>query len=191
MKRAFEYLTEGELVKVLAQAKKESIRDWCLILVTYKHALRSAETAELMLDDLRDGCLDIRRKKHSLHTIQPLFPHKGEPLLDEVKAVATWLKVRPDDGSRALFVSQKGGALSREQVHRIFKGVAERAGIPKGKRFIHILKHSRATHLVGRMDIALLRQLLGHASISNTLIYAHTNDRQACKAALAAEMQGF
>ena len=77
MKRAFEYLTEGELVKVLAQAKKESIRDWCLILVTYKHALRSAETAELMLDDLRDGCLDIRRKKHSLHTIQPLFPHKG------------------------------------------------------------------------------------------------------------------
>jgi hypothetical protein len=58
------------------------------------------------------------------------------------------IKIRLDDGSRALFTSQKGEALSREQVHRIFKGIAERAGVPKGKRFVHILKHSRASHLV-------------------------------------------
>lgn len=45
---------------------------------------------------------------------------------------------RLDDGSRALFTSQKG-ALSREQVHRIFKGIAERAGVLKGKRCVHIL----------------------------------------------------
>jgi Phage integrase family len=65
-----------------------------------------------------------------------------------VKAIRAWIKIRLDDGSRALFPSQKGGVLSREQVHRIFKGIAERAGIPKGKRFVHILKHSRARHLV-------------------------------------------
>ncbi len=86
---------------------------------------------------------------------------------------------------------QKGGALSREQVHRIFKGIAERAGVPKEKRFVHILKHSRASHLVGNMDIALLRQVLGHRNIQNTMIYAHTNDKQAAKAAMAAEMSGF
>ena len=65
-----------------------------MILVAYKHALRASETASLTLDDLKDGCLDIRRKKGSLHTIQPLFPHKGEPLLDEVKAIRVWLLVR-------------------------------------------------------------------------------------------------
>jgi site-specific recombinase XerD len=66
-----------------------------------------------------------------------------------------------------LFTSQKGGSLSREQVHRIFKGIAERAGMPKERRFVHILKHSRASHLVGSMDVALLRQLLGHRNTSD------------------------
>ena len=186
-----DFLTEKELLAILTTAKKESARDFAMILVGYKHALRSSETAGLTLDDLKDGCLDVRRKKGSLHTLQPLSPHKGEPLLDEVKAVRAWLKVRPDDGSRALFTSQKGGALSREQVHRIFKGVAERAGIPEGKRFVHILKHSRASHLVGSMDIALLRQLLGHRNIANTMIYAHASDQAASKAAQAAEMLAF
>ncbi len=146
----------------MATAKRENPRDFALILVAYKNALRACEAAALTLGDLEDGCIDIRRKKGSLHTIQPLMPHRGEPLLDEVRAIKAWLKVRPNDGTRALFTSQKGGALSREQVHRIFKGIAERAGISKGKRFVHILKHSRASHLVGSMDIALLRQLLGH-----------------------------
>jgi site-specific recombinase XerD len=119
------------------------------------------------------------------------MPHKGEPLLDELKAIRAWLKKRPDDGSRTLFTSQKGGALSREQVYRVFRGVAERAGIPKQKRFVHILKHSRATHLVGKMDVALLRQLLGHKNIQNTMIYAHASDQAASKAALQAEMDAF
>jgi site-specific recombinase XerD len=186
-----EHLTEKELLAVLRTAKEQSIRDWAMILVAYKHALRASETAGLTLDHLKDGCLDIRRKKGSLHTIQPLFPHKGEPLLDEVKAMRAWLRVRPDDGSKALFVSQKGGALSREQIHRIFKAICERAGIPKHKRFVHILKHSRASHLVGNMDIALLRQLLGHKNIQNTMVYAHASDKLAWKAALEAEMGGF
>jgi site-specific recombinase XerD len=186
-----EFLTEKELLAILTTAKKESARDFAMILVSYKHALRSSETAALTLDDLKDDCIDIKRKKGSLHTVQPITGHRGQSLLDEAKALRSWLRVRPDDGSKALFTSQKGGALSREQVHRIFKGIAERAGIPKGKRFVHILKHSRASHLVGSMDIALLRQLLGHRNIQNTMIYAHANDKQASAAAMAAEMAAF
>ena len=186
-----QYLTEKELLNVLRSAKEKSIRDWTMILTAYKHGLRASETASLTLDDLKNGCLDIRRKKGSLHTIQPLFPHKGEPLLDEVKAIRAWLRIRPDDGSEILFVSQKGGAISREHVHRIFKAICERARIPKQKRFVHILKHSRATHLVGHMDVALLRQLMGHKNIQNTMIYAHASDVQACRAAMGAEMAAF
>lgn len=186
-----DFLTERELLAILKTAKKESARDFALILVTYKHALRASEAAALTVGDLKDGCIDVRRKKGSLHTVQTLMPHKGEPLLDEVKALRAWQKVRPNDGSKALFTSQKGGALSREQVHRIFKGIAERAGIPPEKRFVHILKHSRASHLVGSMDIALLRQLLGHRNIANTMLYAHATDKAAGKAAMAAEMEVF
>ena len=102
-----------------------------------------------------------------------------------------WLRARHDDGSRAFFTSQKGGALSREQVYRVFKAICEHAAIPKEKGFVHILKHSRATHLVGNMDIALLRQLLGHRNIQNTMAYAHADDRQAARAAQTAEMSLF
>jgi type 1 fimbriae regulatory protein FimB len=186
-----EFLSEKELLAVLKQAKAESARDFALTLTTYKHGLRSCEAAALTLADMKDGCLDIRRKKGSLHTVQLITPHKGQPLLDEVKALRAWLRVRPDDGSEALFTSQKGGQLSREQIHRIFKGIAERAGIPVGKRHVHILKHSRASHLVGAMDIALLRQLLGHKNIQNTLVYAHASDKAASKAAMSAEMSVF
>ena len=82
-----EHLTQSELLAVLKAAKKRSIRDWCMVLMTYKHALRASEAAALTLDDLRNGCLNVRRKKGSLHTVQPLMPHRGEPLLDEVKAI--------------------------------------------------------------------------------------------------------
>jgi site-specific recombinase XerD len=186
-----EFLTVPELLAVLAQAKKESARDFAMILTIYKHGLRASEAAALTLDDLKDDHLDIRRKKGSLYTSQPVTGHRGEKLMDQIKAIRAWLRVRKDDGSRALFTSQKGGALSREQVHRIFKGIAERAGIPEGKRHVHVLKHSCATHLVGTVDLALVKQLLGHKNIASTMIYAHANDRQAMQAAQAARMAAF
>jgi type 1 fimbriae regulatory protein FimB len=191
MKTDFKYLTEAELLSVLAQAKKESARDFAMFLCGYKHAMRASEIADLTLDDLRGEYLTIRRKKGSLQTMQVITPHRGEPLLDEVKAIKNWLKVRPDDGSRAFFISQKGGHLSREQVSRIFRGIAERAGITREKQFVHILKHSRATHLAGNMDLFLLRQALGHRNIQSTMAYAHGSDQKAMEAARAAEMASF
>jgi len=80
------------LLAALKAAQVRSIRDWAMILTGYKHALRASEIAALTLDDLHDGCLDIKRKKESLHTIWPLFPHKGEPLLDEGKALRARIK---------------------------------------------------------------------------------------------------
>jgi len=59
--------------------------------------------------DHESGSLDIRRLKGSLHTIQPLCRHKGQPLLDEVRALRTWLEERKQmaksDGSDYLFLS--------------------------------------------------------------------------------------
>ena len=186
-----EFLTQNELLAVLKQAKSESVRDFALFLTIYKHGLRSAEAAALCLDDLKDDCLNVKRLKGSLHTLQPITGHVGEPLLDEARALKHWLKLRRDDGSRALFTSQKGGHLSRETITRIFRGIAERAGLPERKRHVHALKHSRATHLVGHVDLAYVRQVLGHKSIASTMLYAHTDDTTAMKAAQNAEMQSF
>jgi len=122
--------------------------------------------------------------------VQPLYQHRGQPLLDEVNALRAWLRTRPVDGSDFLFTSQKGGRLSRSQFFRVFQAHAEAAGLPAGKRHPHCLKHSLASHLVaGNVNLALIRQALGHRSITSTMQYVGTSDAQAAEAAQAALMR--
>jgi site-specific recombinase XerD len=91
--------------------------------------------------------------------------------------------------ANCLFTSQKGGKLDRTQFFRVFQMVAQLAGLPVDKRHPHVLKHSLASHLVaGNVNLALVRQALGHRSINSTMQYIGTSDGQAAEAAQAALM---
>ena len=188
------FLAPEETLAVLRAAKDRSVRDWAMILLAYRHGLRASEVCGLRLADvdLKDGAITIQRLKGSLKTVQPLYAHRGQPLLDEVSALRSWLKVRPADGSDYLFTSQKGGRLDRTQFFRIFRAIAEAAGLPAEKRHPHCLKHSLASHLVaGNVNLALIKQALGHRSISSTMVYVGTTDAQAAEAVQAALMGVF
>jgi site-specific recombinase XerD len=185
------FLTTDETLAVLKAARARSARDWAMILLAYKHGLRASEVCGVKLADidLKAGSVSVRRLKNSLQAVQPLYPHRGQPLLDEVAALRAWLRARPDDGSDSLFTSQKGGQLDRTQFFRIFKSVAEAAGLPAEKKHPHVLKHSLASHLVaGNVNLALIRQALGHRSISSTMVYVGTSDLQASEAVAGALM---
>jgi site-specific recombinase XerD len=187
-------LSPQEMLALLKTAKSRSTRDWAMILLAYRHGLRASEVCGLKLADmdLKTGSISIRRLKGSLHTIQPLYQHRGQPLLDETAALRAWLRKRPADGSDYLFTSQKGGRLCRTQFFRNFQTVAESAGLPVEKRHPHVLKHSLASHLVaGNANLALIRQALGHRSISSTLLYIGTTDSQASEALQKALMDLF
>jgi site-specific recombinase XerD len=185
-------LTTDELLAVLKTAKEHTTRDWALLVVIYRHGLRASEAAALTLSDIQDGQLTVARVKGSLKTTQPIVKHPGQPLLDEVKALREWLKERPQDGSDALFVSRKGGHLTREQVYRIFRQHAEAARLPETKRFVHVLKHSLASHLIaGNANLAMVQVALGHASLSSTQAYVHVSDAQAAEASRRALMALF
>ncbi len=187
-------LTPQEMLDLLKAARKRSTRDWAMILLAYRHGLRASEVCGLKLADLdlKAGSISIRRLKGSLHTIQPLYQHRGQPLLDETAAVRAWLRKRSHDGSDYLFTSQKGGKLSRIQFFRVFQTVAEIAGLPVEKRHPHVLKHSLASHLVaGNANLALIRQALGHRSINSTMAYIGTSDAQAAEALQKALMGLF
>ncbi len=185
------HLTPDELLAVLKAARIRSARDWCMILLAYRHGMRASEVCNLRLPDvdLKAGSISVRRLKGSLHTVQPLYRHKGQPLLDEVTALRTWLRQRESDGSDYLFLSQKGGRLHRSQFFRIFQACAETAGLPSQNRHPHALKHSLASHLVaGNVNLALVRQCLGHKAIGSTMKYVAVSDTQATEAAQAALM---
>jgi len=188
------YLTPDELLMVLRVARSHSSRDWAMILLAYRHGMRASEVCALGLPDinLKDGSLSIRRLKGSLHTVQPLYRHKGQPLLDEITAVRNWLRERQPDGSDFLFLSQKGGRLHRSQFFRIFRVCAIAAGLPLMKCHPHVLKHSLASHLVAsNLNLALVGQCLGHKAISSTMKYVGVSDSQASRAAQAALMNLF
>jgi integrase len=186
------FLSPEEVLAVLKAARERATRDWAMILLAYRHGLRASEVCGLKLADvdLKSGSISIRRLKGSLQTVQPLYPHRGQPLLDEMSALRAWLRERPSDGSDYLFTSQKGGKLDRTQFFRVFQTIAETAALPIEKRHPHVLKHSLASHLVaGNVNLALIRQALGHRSINSTMQYIGTSDGQAAEAAQAAMMR--
>ena len=104
-------LDEQEVLALLRTAKSRSQRDFTMLLLTYRHGLRASEVAGIRLDDIENGHLTVARLKGSLRTCQPIVPHPGQPLLDEVRALREWLRVRPNDGSDYLFPSQEGWLL--------------------------------------------------------------------------------
>lgn len=185
------WLEPKELLALLKAARTRSIRDWAILLLGYRHAMRAAELASLRLGDvdLKAGSITVNRVKGSMKSVQPLEKRTGQPLLDEPKALRLWLEQRKDD-SDYVFTSQKGGALTTNAIWRLFKTVAEDAGIEG--RSVHSLKHSRVSHLLkGGAPISEVRQAAGHRALSSTLRYVHSTDESAAKASRQAEAQIF
>jgi type 1 fimbriae regulatory protein FimB len=188
------FLKPEELLALLRATKARGPREHAMILCSYSHGLRASEVCNLKLADLdmRNQTLKVERLKGSLSSVQPMHVHRGEPLLDEVKVLKTWLAERKDDGSGDLFVSQKGGAMSRQHFHTLFQQLAEEAGLPENKRHPHVLKHSIASHLVAaNTNLAIVQRQLGHRSISSTMVYVGVSDEQVADATRSALMRVF
>jgi site-specific recombinase XerD len=187
-------LTTPQITAILKRARESSTRDWCMLLLTFRHALRSQEVRQLKLADVdvSNGTVSISRVKGSKSSVQALDRHKGEPLIDSVLAIRLWLKVRVEDGSQILFPSQKGGMMTRMQLLRLFKKYAVAAGVPEDLAHPHVLRHSLCTVMAEQhADVYAIQQRAGHKNISNTMIYTHVSDKSAGEACQAALMSAF
>ena len=74
---------------------------------------------------------------------------------------------------RALFLNQRGGALSRQGLYKVIQGRAKAVGLDD-RMSPHTLRHSFATHLLsGGCDLRSVQEMLGHADVATTQIYTH------------------
>ena len=178
------YLTMLEMLKVLAEAKKVSNRNWCLALFAFRFGLRATELSLMSLEDVKDGQCDVRRLKGSEHTRDEITSDPN-PLLDAKKALAAWLRERQDTGSVFLFTSRLGSGLKRRAIYDIFEDAAFHAGIEAGRRNIHIAKHTLGVTLrKAGVDLATIAKALGHRDPATTIKFYQHVDRNEVKAAV-------
>jgi integrase/recombinase XerD len=173
-------LAYGEVKRLLegvSGAKPADLRDRALLEVMYGCGLRASETVGLELSsiELEDGYLRAFGKG-SKERIVPL----GR---EAAAAVRRYLRDgRPafvgDRDERALFLNQRGGALTRQGLYKIIQARAKSAGL--GDRMSpHTLRHSFATHLLsGGCDLRSVQEMLGHADVATTQIYTHLSSER-------------
>jgi integrase/recombinase XerD len=119
---------------------------------------------------LSDGVVRIMGKG-SKERLVPL----GEDAQDWIKRYA--LEARPamlkGRISEALFVTERGGPMTRQMFWYLIKRHAKTAGIEVNLS-PHTLRHAFATHLLNHgADLRVVQMLLGHADIATTQIYTH------------------
>jgi len=168
-------LTQEEarlLLEATPIEEPRDVRDRAMLEVLYGSGIRREETLALTIydADLATGSLRIELGKGRQTRIVPLTQSAIAALklyLDEVRP--QWAS---EAGGTVLFVSSRSGrALSDNDLLRIVRKAASRAGIKK-RVTPHTLRHSCATHLLQEdADIRQIQKLLGHRKLSTTEIY--------------------
>ncbi len=155
-----------------------TLRDRALLEVLYGSGARISEAVGLDVDDVHaeEGVVRLRGKGGKERVV-PLGSFAAAALdAYLVRGRPTLAAAGP--GTPAIFLSQRGGRLSRQSAWAILRACAERAGLP-GHLSPHTLRHSFATHLLeGGADVRVVQELLGHASVTTTQIYTMVTVQQ-------------
>lgn len=160
------------LVRAPEGERPVTVRDRAMLELLYATGLRVSELCGAGLHDLdlEMGLLRVNGKGGK----QRIVPVGKEALA----AVRRYLDCgRPNllkqRGSRYLFVTARGGALTRQAFWKLLGNYGRKAGIFHGLT-PHAIRHSFATHLLERgADLRSVQTMLGHADIATTQIYTH------------------
>ena len=169
------FLNLGEIEKIIAAidtAKPTGIRDRAMLELLFAAGLRVTELCRVGIGDLdaRLGVIRINGKGNK----QRIVPVGRSA----IQAIENYLSAgRPailkGRASRFLFVTARGGGLTRQAFWKLLAIHGNKAGIFRGLT-PHVLRHSFATHLLeGGADLRSVQVMLGHADISTTQIYTH------------------
>jgi site-specific recombinase XerD len=171
------YLVESELRQLLAAPKTDDtwgVRDYAILILLSFTGMRRQELVGLDVSSI-----DFERR-----TAKVLGKGAKERLLPlnsiVMDALTSWLEVRPAVADPdPLFVNRAGKRLTGRSIYNIVKKYVRQAGIMKGKISPHKLRHTFATLLhLSEVDILEIQRLLGHASITSTQVYTHTNTQK-------------
>ncbi|MGC8698403.1 MAG: site-specific tyrosine recombinase XerD [Halothiobacillus sp.] len=168
-------LSEDDVLNLLAAPdfnEPIGLRDRAMLEVLYASGLRVSELIDLQLGQINlvHGVVRVAGKGNKERLV-PVgdeavdwlgrYAHTARPLLLAGRA------------SNALFVTERGGSMTRQAFWYRIKQHAQTAGLARLPS-PHTLRHAFATHLLNHgADLRVLQMLLGHADLSTTQIYTH------------------
>ena len=166
-------LTSKEVELFLEQpdpSDAKGCRDRAMLELLYATGIRVSELIGLNLDHLNLRAGFVRCGSRGRERMIPLYPAAVRALEDYVSHVRPQMIEHPDEP--ALFVNMSGERMSRQGFWKIIKHYQEKAGINKDIT-PHTLRHSFAAHLLENgADLRSIQEMLGHADISSTQLYA-------------------
>lgn len=168
-------LSEAQVEALLAAPDVSTplgLRDRTMLELMYASGLRVSELVgqKTVHVSLSDGALRVTGKG-SKERLVPFGEEAHSWLrryLDEARAA-----ILNGQASDALFITARGGPMTRQMFWKLIKQHALRGGVsvPLSP---HTLRHAFATHLLNHgADLRAVQMLLGHADISTTTIYTH------------------
>jgi len=169
-------LSESQVEALILQPDTHlarGVRDRAMLELLYATGLRVSELVSIGVLDisLSDGVVRVVQGKGGKDRLVPLgaeAAHWVERYLTNSRPVLLGQQQTP-----ALFVTARGGPMTRQSFWLLIKKYAVLAGItvPLSP---HVLRHAFATHLLNHgADLRVVQLLLGHADISTTQIYTH------------------
>jgi integrase/recombinase XerD len=167
-KRLRQPLTLDE-IEILRQ-KCNKLRESAILEFAYSTACRVSEIVDANIEDIdwNERTLKVIGKGDKEREV--CFNTKAKYLLKE------YILSRNDDNP-ALFVASKGkhSRLGQRSIEKEISNIAKRANFTKSI-YPHLLRHSKATHLLdGGMPLHIVQALLGHSDPKTTQIYAVTS----------------
>jgi integrase/recombinase XerC len=176
-------LTVAEVERVLAAAGGAdplALRDRLLLELLYGCGLRSQEAVDLTLEDMETAQDQIRVRGKGGRTRMVPVGEETAAALDRYLARgrgALRSDASPTHAGKAgrgapLLLSHNGRRLSTSDIRRRIVKYCRQADVPTASP--HMLRHAYATHMLERgADLRVIQELLGHASVSTTQVYAH------------------
>lgn len=164
------------LLSVPDMKTKLGVRNKAILELLYATGARVSEVTAIQMDwiNLEYGYVKCRGKG-SKERIVPLGTKAIEAIQNYLKASRP--EIKNSHHSPYLFLSKAGKPLRRENIWKIVRNCALKAGIHE-RISPHKLRHSFATHLLENgADIRSVQEMLGHVNISTTQIYTHVSKR--------------